>query len=73
MRYILDVPRNLALKVACVESGKRQNEIAKLAKIHPTRLSALIRNDVSATEGERLRLAGVLQRPVSDLFPEVAA
>ena len=65
--------RNLVLKVACVESGKDQHEIAALAKIHPTRLSQIISNTVTASESERLRLAGVLQRPVAVLFPEVAA
>lgn len=64
---------NVVLKVACIESGKDQLEIAALAKIHHTRLSQIIRNRVTPSESEKLRLAGVLQRSVSDLFPEVAA
>jgi len=67
------VTRNIPLKVACIESGKEQREIAALAKIHHTRLSQIISNRVTPNESERLRIAGVLQRSVSDLFPEVAA
>jgi transcriptional regulator with XRE-family HTH domain len=62
---------NVALKVACIESGKDQMEIAALAKIHVTRLSQIIRNRVTATESEKLRIAGVLQRSVETIFPVV--
>lgn len=68
-----DVGRNIRLKVACIESGKEQREIARLAKIDHTRLSQIINNRVTPSESERLRIAGVLQRSVNELFPEVAA
>lgn len=64
--------RNIPLKVACVESGKDQIEIAALAKIHHTRLSQIISNRVTPTESEKLRIAGVLQRPVESIFPSEA-
>jgi transcriptional regulator with XRE-family HTH domain len=67
------VSRNKAILIAIIESEKDHGEVAGLAKIHPTRLSQIISNRVTPTESEKLRLAGVLQRAVSDLFPEVAA
>lgn len=68
----LDVQLNRALKIAMFDSGKPQTEIAELAKIHHTRLSQIVRGRVTATESERLRIAGVLQKPVADLFGEEA-
>lgn len=65
----LSVTMNTALKVACIESGKDQLEIAELARVNYTRLSQIIRNRVTATESEKLRLAGVLQRSVDSIFP----
>ncbi len=65
--------RNTVLKVACIESGKNQIEIAALARIDRTRLSQIIHNRVTPSESERLRIAGVLQRSAAELFPEVAA
>lgn len=61
------------LKIALLEAGTDQRAVADLARIHETRLSQIIRNKVTPTESEKLRIAGVLQRSVSDLFPEVAA
>lgn len=65
--------RNQALRHAIVDSMRTHREVARLAKIDYTRLSQIISYRVTANEGERLRLAGVLQRPVSELFPEVTA
>lgn len=73
MVYISLVARNTALRVAIVQSEKEHQEIARLAKIHPARLSQIISNKVTASESERLRLAGVLQRTVSEIFPEAMA
>jgi transcriptional regulator with XRE-family HTH domain len=67
------VSLNLPLKIALVSAGKPQSEIAELARIHETRLSQIVRGRVTATESERLRLAGVLQRSVDELFPEALA
>lgn len=65
--------RNKAIRIAIIERDKPHSEVAALAKIHPTRLSQIISGRVTATESERLRIAGVLQKPVSDLFPEALA
>ena len=61
---------NTALRIAVVQSGKEQREIAALARMHETRLSSIIRGRLKPYEGERLRISGVLQRPVGELFPE---
>jgi transcriptional regulator with XRE-family HTH domain len=61
---------NIPLKVAMLESGLEQGEIAKLARIHQTRLSQIVRGRAQPTRSEQLRLAGVLQRPVRDVFPD---
>lgn len=60
---------NIPLKIAVVESERTQDEVANLARIHYTRLSQIIRGRVAATESEKMRLAGVLQRSVESLFP----
>ncbi len=67
------VKLNVALKVAIVESRKRSADVARLAKIHDTRLSQILNGRVRANESERLRLAGVLQRSVDELFTDISA
>lgn len=67
---VSSVQLNMVLKVAFIQSGKDQDEIASLAKIHPTRLSQIVRRRVTPTESEKLRIAGVLQKPVDQLFSE---
>lgn len=64
---------NKALKIAIIERGKSQQEVAALAKIEYTRLSHIVRCLRAPSESEKLRLSGVLQKPVDELFPEVAA
>lgn len=61
---------NRALRIALLELNTPQQDIARLARIHESRLSQIVRGRVRATESERLRLSGVLQIPVRDLFPE---
>lgn len=67
------MPLNKPLKIAIIDSEKSQIEIADLARIEYTRLSQIVRGHVTPNESERLRIAGVLQRTVEDLFPEVTA
>ena len=67
------VALNVELKTAIFKSERAQMEVAKLAKIDPGRVSQIVRGRVTPNESEKLRLAGVLQRPVGELFPEVAA
>jgi hypothetical protein len=67
--YISAVARNKALKIAIYNSDVEQGEIAALARMHYTRLSQIINGRVIPNKSEKLRLAGVLQRPVEELFP----
>jgi plasmid maintenance system antidote protein VapI len=63
---------NVALKMAILESGKKQRRVAALARIHPTELSAIVRQRRSASKEQRERLARVLGRSQNELFPELA-
>lgn len=64
-RYLL----NTALKIAILTSGKPQNRIARDARINETTLSHIVRGRRDASPKERERLARVLGRQESDLFP----
>lgn len=63
---------NIPLKVAIVQSGRSQNEIAAAAHMSSWRLSKIINGHAKVTPAERRRLARVLRRRVSEVF-EVAA
>ena len=67
------MPKNLALKIAILESGLSQMDVAKAADIHHTRLSHIINGHREANEAEQKALMRVLKRKRIDLFPEVAA
>jgi hypothetical protein len=60
---------NVALKVAIVESGKKQRVVARLSRIPETKLSHIVRGRLEATDRERTALAKVLSRTVDQLFP----
>lgn len=60
---------NVALKVAIVQSGKKQRAIARKTRIPETRLSHIVRGRLEATKTERELLARTLSRSVSELFP----
>jgi hypothetical protein len=62
---------NLALKVAILLTRRRQGVIARKAQIGEVRLSAIVCGRVQATPIEQVRLAKVLNRPVTDLFPTI--
>lgn len=62
---------NLALKLAVLQSGRTQRQIATLAGIDETRLSRIISQQVRPWPDECRDLARVLRRPVLDLFPGV--
>lgn len=64
---------NTALKAAIFESRKTQAFVARRAKMHASDLSKVIRGYRVATDAEREKLAKILQRPIHELFPEVAA
>ena len=56
------------MKLAIFSSGRSQIAVAKLAGIHETRLSKIIRGHIEANAGERKALARILKRPVESLF-----
>jgi transcriptional regulator with XRE-family HTH domain len=62
------MPRNLALKIAIVESGLSQVEVAKAAGIHPSKLSQFVNGHRVASDAERRILARVLKRKPTQLF-----
>jgi transcriptional regulator with XRE-family HTH domain len=59
---------NLALKVAIVESRKRQRKIAQLAGIGEVRLSAFVCGRLIPSDEEMEKLAKILRRDKSTLF-----
>ena len=64
---------NRPLKLAMLDSGWHQREIAKKARLHESRLSRIVRCQTTATEVERRRLARVLGRDEAELFPAAAS
>jgi len=67
------MPKNLALKVAIVESGQTQVAVSEAVGMDNTRLSTIIHGRRAATEAEQKALAKVLKRKRADLFPTAAA
>jgi transcriptional regulator with XRE-family HTH domain len=66
------MPKNLALKIAIIESGLTQFDVAKAADIHHTRLSHIINGHREANEAEQKALARVLKRKIAQLFVAAA-
>lgn len=65
---------NTALEIAIIQSEhKRDYRVARLAKIHPTRFSAIKNNRLPANAREKQAIAEVLGRDVAELFPEAVA
>lgn len=67
------MPKNLALKIAIVQSERSQIDVAKDADIPESRLSKLVNGHDEPTEAERKALARILKRRASTLFPEAQA
>lgn len=65
--------KNLALKIAILESGRSQVEIAADADLHESRLSQLVNGRRRASDAERKTLARILKRRPAQLFPEALA
>jgi len=69
-RLRVDPQRNGRLKQAIFESRfRQQNEVALQARIHETRMSDIINGRAIPTSQERARIAKLLKRSESDLFP----
>ncbi|MCK4626299.1 MAG: helix-turn-helix transcriptional regulator [Phycisphaerae bacterium] len=67
-----NIPRskvNIPLKLAIVQTGQRQYDIAVAAKIQVTRLSAVVNGYQKLRDAEEERLAAVLGVDVDEIFP----
>jgi len=60
--------KNLPLKIAIVESGRSQLEVAKLADMHASWLSLIVNGHREPSEAERKALARILKRKPAELF-----
>jgi transcriptional regulator with XRE-family HTH domain len=67
------MPKNLALKIAIVQSGRPAADIAEAADLHESKLSKIVNGRRPPTDAERKALARVLKRKASDLFPMAVA
>lgn len=61
---------NLALKVALLETGKKQKTLAPRMKLSAPRLSMIVRGHDRPSAAERARIAEYLGKPESALFPD---
>lgn len=59
---------NVALKTALFATGKRQQDIAKKARIEPQKLSHAIHGKRELDDDEKCRLARVLGKSEDELF-----
>lgn len=64
--------KNLALKIAIVESGLSQVDIAEAADIHESKLSYFVNGRREPSEAEQKAIARVLKRKAAELFPPEA-
>lgn len=67
------MPKNLALKIAIVESGLSQVDVAEAVDLHESRLSQIINGRREPSDAERKAIARVLKRKPAQLFPEALA
>ena len=61
---------NLALKVALIESRKKQIDVAQRAGIHETKFSKIVNGYRVPSADEKRAIARILRRPIQELFPE---
>lgn len=62
---------NINLKLALIQSGQTQFEIAHQVGISETRLSRLVRGRLPPSEEEAKRIARILRVSPTQLFPEL--
>lgn len=65
--------KNLALKIAIVESGLSQADVAADIGMHDTKLSLIVNGRRRPSEAEQKAIARVLKRKPSQLFAEALA
>lgn len=61
--------KNLHLRIAILETGRRERELAKRAGMSQTKFSNIKRGYSEPTEDDKKALARVLKRTVAELFP----
>jgi transcriptional regulator with XRE-family HTH domain len=59
---------NMTLKVAIVRAGTTARAVAKRARLHETRLSAIANGRIVPNENEQRRIARALETTVDYLF-----
>jgi len=64
--------KNLALKIAIIQSGLSQADVAEAAGWHASKFSLIVNGRQQATEAERKIIARILKRKAADLFPPPA-
>jgi len=67
------MPKNIALKIAIIESRLSQVDIAEAVDLHESRLSQIVNGRRAPNDVERKALARILKRKPADLFPESEA
>ena len=59
---------NVRLKIALLESGQHQYEIAEACGLTELKLSKIVTGRSQVSEVEKTKIARKLKRPVGDLF-----
>lgn len=65
--------KNIALKIAIIESGLLQVDVAEKADMHETQLSNIVNGRREPNDAEMKAIARVLKRKPSALFGEALA
>lgn len=61
---------NTALAKAIIDTGKKKKTVARLAGLTPGMFSKILHGKRPASDRQRARLASVVGKPESELFPE---
>lgn len=64
--------KNLALRIAIIESGLTQADVAEAVDMHDTKLSMIVNGRREPSDAERKAIARILKRKASELFPDEA-
>jgi transcriptional regulator with XRE-family HTH domain len=62
---------NIKLKLALIQSGRSQFEVAQQLGISETRLSRLVRGRLPPSDDEAKRIARILRVSPTQLFPDL--
>lgn len=62
------MPMNMALKIAIIESGLSQIEVAKAADLHESKMSQIVNGHREPSDAERKALAKILKRKPAELW-----